>query len=59
MRNIKRSLLGALLLGAALAASGCVVAPPRAYVAVAPARVWVPGYWGYGHVWVGGYWRVR
>lgn len=59
MRSIARTLMGALVLGGAVAASGCVVAPPRTYVAVAPARVWVPGYWGYGHVWVGGYWRVR
>lgn len=40
---------------------GCVIAPPRRgvrVVAVAPVRVWVPGYW-YGGVWVRGYWRYR
>lgn len=54
---------GWLLSGIGLAAccglGGCVVAPPRpAYVAVAPVRVWVPGYW-YGGVWVRGHWRYR
>lgn len=45
-------LLAVALLGIGTTLSGCVVvAPPR------HARVWVPGYWGYGHVWVGGYWR--
>jgi hypothetical protein len=50
----------ALVVGGGLL-SGCVVAPPRRahVVAVAPARVWVPGYWGRGHVWVRGYWRYR
>jgi len=49
----------ALVVGGCLL-SGCVVAPPRArVVAVAPVRVWVPGYWGRGHVWVRGYWRYR
>lgn len=48
----------ALVIGGCLS-SGCVVAPPRrAYVAVAPARVWVPGYWQ-GGVWFGGHWRYR
>jgi hypothetical protein len=36
-----------------LAQTGCIVVPAR------PARVWVPGYYGTGHVWVGGYWRYR
>lgn len=46
------SLPAVALLGVSTTLAGCVrVAPPR------PARVWVPGYWGYGHVWVGGYWR--
>ncbi|HEX7324433.1 MAG TPA: hypothetical protein VF292_03640 [Rhodanobacteraceae bacterium] len=57
-----RSMLctAALVAGGCLLA-GCVVAPPRRVdvVAVAPARVWVPGYWGRGHVWVRGYWRYR
>jgi hypothetical protein len=39
---------------------GCVVAPPRARVAVvAPAAVWVPGHWDRGGVWIGGHWRGR
>lgn len=42
-----------------LALGGCVVAPPRTrVVAVAPAQVWVPGYW-YGGVWIRGHWRYR
>jgi len=57
-----RSMLctAALIAGVCLL-GGCVVAPPRRVhvVAVAPARVWVPGYWGHGHVWVRGYWRYR
>lgn len=59
-----KRLVAALMMLAAmwagcLSLGGCVVAPPRAYVAVAPAQVWVPGCWGYGHVWVRGYWRYR
>jgi hypothetical protein len=51
----------ALVVGGSLMLGGCVVASPRRahVVAVAPARVWVPGYWGRGHVWVRGYWRYR
>ena len=50
--------MAALIAGGSLL-SGCVVAPPRrAYVAVAPVRVWVPGYWQ-GGVWVSGRWRYR
>jgi hypothetical protein len=42
-----------------LGLGGCVVPPPRArVVAVAPARVWVPGHWHAG-VWVRGHWRYR
>ena len=42
-----------------LALGGCVVAPPSArVVAVAPARVWVPGHWHAG-LWVRGHWRYR
>lgn len=53
-------LLPAAAVAAAFAAGGCVVVPPRARVAVvAPVRVWVPGYWGHGHVWIDGYWRYR
>ena len=49
----------ALIAGAGLLLGGCVVAPPRpAYVAVAPVRVWVPGYWQ-GGVWFRGRWRYR
>ncbi|MDE2498429.1 MAG: hypothetical protein KGK35_11420, partial [Xanthomonadaceae bacterium] len=49
----------ALIAGGCMLLGGCVVAPPRrAYVAVAPARVWVPGYW-YGGVWFSGHWRYR
>ncbi|HJR11915.1 MAG TPA: hypothetical protein VJ823_10960 [Rhodanobacteraceae bacterium] len=49
----------ALIAGGCSLVGGCVVAPPRrAYVAVAPARVWVPGYW-YGGVWFSGHWRYR
>lgn len=47
-----------VLLGACGLLGGCVVAPPRArVVAVAPARVWVPGHWVRGGVWVRGYWQ--
>ncbi|HKZ10077.1 MAG TPA: hypothetical protein VJL61_05140 [Rhodanobacteraceae bacterium] len=42
-----------------LALGGCVVTPPRGrVVAVAPARVWVPGHWHAG-LWVRGHWRYR
>ncbi|MBD8879505.1 MULTISPECIES: hypothetical protein [Rhodanobacter] len=44
-------LLAVALLGVGTTLTGCVMVAPR------PARVWVPGYWGYGHVWVGGHWR--
>ena len=48
-----------LVLAAFSGLGGCVVAPPHArVVAVAPARVWVPGHWHAG-VWVGGHWRYR
>ena len=53
-------LLAGLIAFGCFAMSGCVIAPPRArVVAVAPAGVWVPGYWGYDRVWVRGYWRYR
>lgn len=49
-----------LVVAGCMMAGGCVIAPPRArVVAVAPVRLWVPGYWNYGHVWVRGYWRYR
>lgn len=55
MRRLLSTLLvSATLLAGAVSLGGCVVVPPAR-----PARVWVPGYWGYGHVWVGGYWRYR
>lgn len=51
--------LAVLVVGMSFMATGCVVAPPRGrVVAVAPARVWVPGHWHHG-VWVRGYWRYR
>lgn len=54
------SLSGLILLGCCAVVSGCVVAPPRARVAVvAPAAVWVPGHWDRGGVWIGGHWRGR
>jgi hypothetical protein len=49
-----------LVVAACLAASGCVVAPPRTRVAVvapAPGAVWVPAHWNRNGVWVDGYWR--
>jgi hypothetical protein len=53
-------LLMVLVVLGGFAMGGCVVAPPRArVVAVAPARVWVPGHWIDGNVWVRGYWRYR
>lgn len=62
-----RIALAPLLLAGSVALSGCIVASPRPLhrhahvesVRVAPARVWVPGYWGPRHVWVGGRWRYR
>ncbi|WIG55665.1 MAG: hypothetical protein OJF61_001452 [Rhodanobacteraceae bacterium] len=49
----------ALAVAGCLSLGGCVVAPARpAYVAVAPAPVWVSGYW-YGGVWIRGHWRYR
>ncbi|TAN01554.1 MAG: hypothetical protein EPN40_02440 [Rhodanobacteraceae bacterium] len=57
-RRLTRLSTGVLVLGC-MAMGGCVIAPPRArVVAVAPAPVWVPGYW-YGGVWVHGRWRYR
>jgi hypothetical protein len=59
MKRLMRWLLSGWALAACLAASGCVVVPARPrVVAVAPARVWIPGHW-YGGVWVGGHWRYR
>ena len=58
MKRKLTTLLTSLVVFGCFAMGGCVIAPPRArVVAVAPAPVWVPGYWGYGHVWVRGYWR--
>jgi hypothetical protein len=55
----RRWCLTKLVLVGCLMAGGCVVAPPRTHVvAVAPARVWVPGHWHRG-VWVRGHWRYR
>lgn len=54
------ALLVSLLAVGCLGLGGCVVVPPRArVVAVAPARVWVPGHWVNGNVWVHGHWRYR
>lgn len=53
-------LLASLVVFGCLAMGGCVVVPRRArVVAVAPAPVWIPGYWARGHVWVRGYWAYR
>ncbi|HEX5354452.1 MAG TPA: hypothetical protein VFW60_10255 [Rhodanobacteraceae bacterium] len=58
-RKLMWLLTGLIVLGGT-ALGGCVVAPRRAHVvAVAPARVWVPGHWVSGHVWVRGHWRLR
>lgn len=52
-------LLSGLVVAGSLAMGGCVVAPPRARVAVVvPARVWVPAHWNRGF-WVAGHWRYR
>jgi hypothetical protein len=52
-RFLSTSLIAIALVGGSVALTGCIVEAPR------PARVWVPGYWGSGHVWVGGHWRYR
>jgi hypothetical protein len=55
----RRWCLTGMVLAGCLMSGGCMVAPPRAHVvAVAPARVWVPGHWHRG-VWVRGHWRYR
>lgn len=61
MKRVMPYLLLAVIAFGCFAVSSCVVAPSRRarVVAVAPARVWVPGYWGRGHVWVRGYWRYH
>ncbi len=64
MNRTVRMVLTPLLLVSGIALSGCMVAGPRpfhhrAYVRVAPVRVWVPGYWGPSRVWVAGRWRDR
>lgn len=58
-RCVMRMVQAAAVAGCILLA-GCVVAPPRARVAVvaAPARAWVPAHWR-GNVWIEGHWRYR
>lgn len=59
MKRMLSWMLTTLVAIACFAMGGCVIAPPRArVVAVAPAPVWVPGYW-YGGVWVRGRWRYH
>jgi hypothetical protein len=52
-RYFSTFVLALAVLGGVVAQTGCVVVAPR------HERVWVPGYWGVGHVWVGGHWRYR
>ncbi|GEM_PF-1723415 len=59
MKRVMSWLLPVLALAGCLATGGCVVVPARpAYVAVAPAAVWVPGYWS-GRIWISGHWRYH
>lgn len=70
VRVRKNLLLAGLVTSGCLASVGCVVAPPRAHVAVvarpavgmavvAPARVWVPAHWSRDGRWIPGHWRVQ
>lgn len=52
-RYLPKLLIALAVFGGVVVQTGCVVVAPR------PARVWVPGYWGSGHVWIGGHWRYR
>jgi hypothetical protein len=52
-RFLSSCLLAVALIGGSVSLTGCIVAAPR------HTRVWVPGYWGGGHVWVGAHWRYR
>ncbi|MFK2898954.1 hypothetical protein ISP15_01210 [Dyella jejuensis] len=52
-RHLSVFLIALAVLCGTVMQAGCVVVSPR------PARVWVPGYWGPGHMWVGGHWRYR
>jgi hypothetical protein len=58
--KVKSTLCTVALVAGGCLLGGCVVAPPRhaRVVAVAPVRVWMPGYWQRG-VWFGGHWRYR
>lgn len=62
MESAMKRVIVWLVAGAAcssgLLLGGCVVAPPRARVAVvAPAAVRVPGHWNRNGVWVAAHWR--
>ncbi|MGY3039008.1 hypothetical protein ACVWWQ_000595 [Rhodanobacter sp. TND4EL1] len=62
MHRITSCLAAGVLLAGSISLGGCIVVAPRhvaraRVVAPAPARVWIPGYWGPRRVWVGGYWR--
>jgi hypothetical protein len=45
----------AVMAGASLSLTGCVVVAPRRHYV---ARVWVPGYWAPAGVYVSGHWRA-
>lgn len=58
MRRMSALLFAATVACAGLMLGGCVVAPPRARVAVvAPGAVWVPAHWSRNGVWIRGHWR--